>query len=192
MNALSIQLSDSIYHLKEKLTDKEYMDLMELVKKCNVEDNKQKLYKITFIFPRIDTTSNRCEEHPREYIGTTHNVHLSKETVVTKITICKEQDDLPVNDWCRRCKNEDGKECMYKELFLDTIDNFAYLNDIQLISIFDKPVQQLIKRIRRTLFQHNRISCIEVIRDDDGEIKDVIQVENTFNMFIYFISVEEI
>ena len=83
-------------------------------------------------------------------------------------------------------------ECMYKELFLDTIDNFAYLNDIQLISIFDKPVQQLIKRIRRTLFQHNRISCIEVIRDDDGEIKDVIQVENTFNMFIHFLSVEEI
>lgn len=120
-NEISQQLSNIMFGLKEKITDSEYMECMELLSKLNTKEKQKKLYEVTIAIPNIRTLHNKCENHDT-YYGTKHEVGVSVKSFTTTIKTCNEIQ-LADEEKCWHClNNQDTTQCNRINL-LNTILN---------------------------------------------------------------------
>jgi hypothetical protein len=64
MSKLFHTLSDNLYSIKEKLSDQEFIDIMNILSTLKTEEENNQKYKITFMYPDIITTIDTCHCHP--------------------------------------------------------------------------------------------------------------------------------
>ena len=92
MSKLFHTLSDNLYNIKEKLNDQEFIDIMNILSRFKSEEEKDKKYKITFLYPDIITTVDTCDCHPYNYSGSSHEIRLVKRSFITKLINCKNKE----------------------------------------------------------------------------------------------------
>lgn len=109
MNSIVHELSDSIYSIREKITDKEYSDLMDTLKKLNINKSFDDYYKINILVPIVETAHQLEDDDENEeqskYIGTRTTIIQKHFELKTRLYSCKTDAKLTESNYCYNCKN---------------------------------------------------------------------------------------
>jgi hypothetical protein len=115
MQSVSKSVSDYLFDIKDKITDKEYIDMMNLLKKLNTSEEQhqqnQKNYKLTICFPSIELEHERCEHHSH-YVGSNYTNIVEIKSIITKIIKCKHIENFEREKWCNNCLRNDTDTCI--------------------------------------------------------------------------------
>jgi hypothetical protein len=203
MSKLFHTLSDNLYSIKEKLSDQEFIDIMNILSTFKSEEEKGKKYKITFLYPDIISTVDTCHCHPYNYNGSSHEIRLIKRSFITKLIDCKDKDEK-----CSSCII--NSECYYIKRFLNCINENSNRNIPihYLTTICDKECKELLMDLSRNITFKSHVHNISVLEessssdnDEDEEDEEKIHSFNRkkvicnniqFEINIYIDSIEEI
>lgn len=111
MNSIVHELSDSIYAIREKITDKEYSDLMDTLKKLNMNKIVEDYYKVNLFVPIVETVhqieDDDCENGDQicRYIGTKTIIRQQHFELKTRLYSCKTDTQISESNFCYNCKN---------------------------------------------------------------------------------------
>jgi hypothetical protein len=111
MNSIVHELSDSIYSIREKITDKEYSDLMDTLKKFHMNKTVEDYYKVNILVPIVENfhqteeDDGEDEEQVCRYIGTKTTIIQKHFELKTRLYSCKTDKILEEINYCYNCKN---------------------------------------------------------------------------------------
>lgn len=131
----SHELADMIYSVKEKLTDKEFKDIMEKlsIKKKEEED--------VYEFKYIKTTTHMCEIGCECCVGEKIGWKFRQKVKTRKVKISKHERWIALERIMKDINSDNGH--LYDDLMIDKIGNEYYLDfyDSECdISVFKNPI----------------------------------------------------
>ena len=169
MSNLIHTLSDNLYNIKEKLSDQEFIDIMNILSSLKSEEENSQKYKITFLYPDIVTSIETCHCHPYNYDGASHEIKLVKRSFVTKFIDCKNKEDK-----CSSCMID--SDCYFIKRVLNTVkEGFNRNIPIHfLINICDENCKELLLDFSKNVSIKSNVHDITVIEEDmsDSEIEE--------------------
>lgn len=106
-------ISDLIYEIKEKITDQEYMDLMNSITSLKQKKECDTWYTFTIMIPTLDTRIQFC--HDYQTFTDSFNFMESKLSprilkVNSRVIPCSLRKNLTQNDYCYSCKDATNRE----------------------------------------------------------------------------------
>ena len=134
MNSIVHELSDSIYSIREKITDKEYSDLMDILKKMNTNKTVDDYYKVNIIVPiienihKLEDDDDVEENEPSRYIGTKTIIRSQNFELKTRLYSCKRDTKLPENHYCFNCRNGSDRHCSHLNPISFYLDKISETN----------------------------------------------------------------
>lgn len=143
--SLSQRLSNAIFEYKEKITDSEYINMMNLIKEISINEISEKQIIFTLAIPQLsynyDGNYGICE---KEY-------HLNYEfvSIKSRLVSCKNNKNITHLEYCSNCKmindnytcnilkavNEYNQGSTINLYFLKVVcvDQFEYINHLMRI-----------------------------------------------------------
>jgi len=210
-------LSDTLYNIKEKLSDKEFIDIMNILSTLKTEKESDNKYKVTIMYPDILTSIDTCHYHPYSYEGSNHEIKIVKRSFITKFLSCLNQPNTSKVEYCSLCtsiynsninNNQiSNNNCNYVKRVLNSAESEHNKNIYisQLINICDDSCKELLQSLANSLFYKSNVSDISVLEDESDDenednenfdhnkkIKKVIHNNINFNINIYIHSIEKI
>ena len=206
-------LSDTIYNIKEKLTDSEFMELMNQLKSFKKEEELKEsnenntLYKFTILYPFISQEIESCHCHPYKFHSQSHTISIKKLSFISKMVSCK-NSKMNRDDYCSCCSRE-SDHCVRINSIKNTLkhESNSFLRNIHfesLIKIVDENCKQILNELKFNLNRNSLVESIEVIQDNDDDeedeeeennkskIKQVIRHRINFDIEIFLDSIEKI
>ncbi len=164
MSKLFHTLSDNLYSIKEKLSDQEFIDIMNILSTLKTEEENNQKYKITFMYPDIITTIDTCHCHPYNYDGSTHEIKLVKRSFTTKLVDCRDKDEK-----CSACMI--NSECFFVKRILNSVKerNSRNIPLHYLSTVCDEECKDLLLDISRTISLKSNVHDINILEDDTSD-----------------------
>lgn len=108
--SISQKISDALYECKEKISDSEFMNLMNLVSELNSNESSEKQVVFELAIPKLDysykSSYNICE---KEY-----ELKFIMITIKTRLARCNKNKNLGLYDYCANCREINADhECYY-------------------------------------------------------------------------------
>ena len=103
MNNIAGDLANLSFDIKEKLTDKEYMELCKLAQKCQVQEDSNKMYEIVILVPTIHSHYSCGEPTAIKHF----TIKVEPFTIKSRIVKCKENPNRS-DHRCYGCKNNES------------------------------------------------------------------------------------
>ena len=102
------QLSDLIYDIKEKISDQEYMNLMNSITNFKTEKESEVWYTFTVIINSIDSKMHFCHDYEK-YVDSfnfiDHKLVSKVVKVNSRLLSCRKRKNLNPEDYCYHCTN---------------------------------------------------------------------------------------
>jgi len=100
--SVSQEITNVLFDVKEKLTDEEYINLMNLCKKLNIEEKNFEKYNIQLAYPIINTIH---ESNSKVYKGTIHKIDIKILNLNTQLTKCNNNAFIRNYEKCELCSS---------------------------------------------------------------------------------------
>lgn len=190
---MSIQsVSDFVYSIKEKLTDQEYMDVMNMLTELNLKKEGEKEYKFVLLFPTI-LTDNDIEENETksDFTMTRHRIVNNKIEFISKLTKCNKQKRNSKRNMCHYCScHPDANKCLYVDNMKENIKNECVSISLSnLLSICDENVYHLLKHTEINNLRNGMVESIyveEYNEEEEGEEENISHYRKAFNKKIKY------
>jgi hypothetical protein len=209
--SLFSDLSDSIYNIKEKITDNEFIELMNQLNSFKKEqDSKEKdnsVYKFTILYPCINVETESCHCHPYKFHSQSHSINIKKLSFNSKMVSCK-NSKMNEDDYCSCC-SRNSDHCIRVNSIKNALKNNNYfsrnINFDSLVKIVDENCKEILNELKLNLNRSSLVESIEVIENENDEedeeeenetnknkIKQIVRNRINFDIQIYLESVEKI
>ncbi len=196
---MSVQsFSDFVYSIKEKITDQEYMDVMNMLKELNIKKEADKKYKFVLLCPTVitDYDTNEDVNFKREFSMTRHRVINRKIEFISKITECSKQKHTAKPSWCHYCScHPDKNKCMYVDNMKANMKReFPSIKINSLLNICDENIHGLLQYVEYCMIHNNIVENIYVEEyendeDDDEEETKISPYRKSYNKKVNYDSI---
>jgi len=178
---MSIQsFSDFVYSIKEKITDQEYMDVMNMLTQLNIKSEEDKRYKVVLLFPTVITDFDVTEgehERPEEFNFTRHTIRNRKIEFTTKLVSCRKQKNnkgvgsIGMCHYCL-CHPEKGECTRINFIKESRKKDFPSVDLNSILHVCDENVYDLVRHIERINIQDGMVQSLHTFEYEGDEEVD--------------------
>lgn len=170
---MSVQsFSDFVYSIKEKITDQEYIDAMNMLKELNIKKEEDKEYKFVLLIPTIvtDFDVDEIDEGNHEFNFTRHTISNRKIEFTTKLLNCRKRR----KNMCHYCAcHPEKNECARINFINNSMKKeFLSVDISSILSVCDESVYHLLEHIDNYNLQNGMVQSLHTFEyegDNDAD-----------------------
>jgi hypothetical protein len=178
------KLSDLIYDIKEKISDQEYMNLMNTITSFKGEKESEIWYTFTIIINSIDTRMQFCHDYEK-YVDSfnfmDHKLVSKVVKVHSRLLPCRKRKNLKPEDYCYSCSNTENMRDTHEinDEYCSTY--YSYRKYIEELNTNNKTIVYPNIDVSLINLALNLHDCTDVLKYiSEGQPREInsIQVEN--------------